>query len=75
MLSTKFVCIVPRIPLSKFLAFDLDFYTEVLDLNYLLEHLSDKPFFRQYKALNQALIGLIEDYSLVSFIPLNVQVS
>lgn len=55
-------------------AFGLDYYTEVLDLGYLLEHLSDEPFFKKYKALNQALIGLVEDYSLVSFIPLSVQV-
>ena len=55
-------------------AFSLDYYTEVLDLGYLLEHLSDDPFFRRYKRLNEALIGLVEDYSLVSFTPLNVQV-
>lgn len=55
-------------------AFGLDYYTEVLDLSYLLEHLSDDPFFRRYKRLNDALIGLVQDYSLVSFIPLNVQV-
>ena len=55
-------------------AFGLDFYTDVLDLGYLLEHLSDDPFFKNYKALNEALVGLIEDYSLVSFTPLSVQV-
>lgn len=56
------------------LAFGLDYYTEVLDLNYMLEHLSDDPFFKKYKALNQALIEVVEGASLVSFIPLNVQV-
>ena len=55
-------------------AFNLDYYTEVLDLEYLLEHLSNDPFFRKYKKLNEALIGVVEDYSLVSFIPLSVQV-
>jgi hypothetical protein len=60
--------------LTSFLAFGLDFYTDVLDLGYLLEHLSDEPFFRNYKALNEALIGLIEGYGLVTFIPLSVQV-
>ena len=45
-----------------------------MDLSYLLEHLSDSPFFRKYKKLNEALIGLVEDYSLVSFLPLSVQV-
>ena len=56
------------------LAFGLDFYTEVLDLNYLLDHLSDHPFFQKYKKLNEALVGLVQDYSLVSFVPLNIQV-
>ena len=59
---------------SVFSAFNLDYYTEVLDLKYLLEHLSDDPFFKKYKKLNEALIGVIEDYSLVSFVPLNIQV-
>ena len=56
-------------------AFNLDYYTEVLDLRYLLEHLSHDPFFQKYKKLNEALIGLVEDYSLVSFVPLDIQVA
>lgn len=60
---------------SYYTAFGLDFYTEVMDLSYLTEHIPDSPFFRKYKKLNESLIGLVEDYSLVSFIPLNVQVS
>ncbi|XP_067666928.1 GPN-loop GTPase 2-like [Haliotis asinina] len=55
------------------LAFNLDFYTEVLDLNYLLDHLQDDPVFQKYKKLNEALIGVIQDYSLVSFVMLNIQ--
>ncbi|MGH0191464.1 UNVERIFIED_CONTAM: hypothetical protein FKN15_064612 [Acipenser sinensis] len=55
------------------LAFNLDYYTEVLDLSYLLEHLASDPFFKKFKRLNEKLVELIEDYSLVSFIPLNVQ--
>ncbi|XP_046354620.1 GPN-loop GTPase 2-like [Haliotis cracherodii] len=55
------------------LAFNLDFYTEVLDLNFLLEHLQDDPVFQKYKKLNEALIGVIQDYSLVSFVMLNIQ--
>ena len=66
-----------RLNLSFFLSlvFGLDFYTEVLDLNFLLEHLSDHPFFHKYKKLNEALVGLVQDYSLVSFVPLNIQVT
>lgn len=52
----------------------MDYYTEVLDLSYLLDHLASDPFFRHYRQLNEKLVQLIEDYSLVSFIPLNIQV-
>lgn len=55
------------------LAFNLDYYTEVLDLSYLLDHLASDPFFSHYRQLNEKLVQLIEDYSLVSFIPLNIQ--
>ncbi|XP_041463558.1 GPN-loop GTPase 2-like [Lytechinus variegatus] len=55
------------------LPFNLDYFTEVLDLGYLLSHLEEDPFLKKFKKLNEALIGLVEDYSLVSFIPLNIQ--
>ena len=55
-------------------AFGLDYYTEVLDLRYLLELMSDEPFFKKYRKLNEALITVVEDYSLVSFLPLTIQV-
>lgn len=54
------------------LAFNIDFYTEVLDLNYLLEQLDEDPFTAKYKKLNKALVSITEGYSLVSFIPLDV---
>ncbi|KAL0124240.1 hypothetical protein PUN28_006233 [Cardiocondyla obscurior] len=57
---------------SDRLAFNMDFYTEVLDLNYLLEQLDESPFTAKYKKLNTALVSIIEDYSLVSFVPLDV---
>lgn len=55
------------------LSFNLDFYTEVLDLQYLLDEFKDNPDFKKYKKLNSALIDIIEEYSLVSFVPLYVQ--
>lgn len=54
------------------LDFNLDFYTDVLDLDYLLQLLDDGPFTKRFKKLNKALVELIQDYSLVSFIPLDV---
>ncbi|OAD46960.1 GPN-loop GTPase 2 [Eufriesea mexicana] len=57
---------------SHCLDFNIDFYTEVLDLKYLLDKLDEDPFTAKYKKLNAAFISLIEDYSLVSFIPLDI---
>lgn len=55
------------------LSFSVDYYTEVLDLSYLLDQLKDDPIFAKYKRLNSALVGIVEDYSLVSFTALSVQ--
>ncbi|CAL8354971.1 unnamed protein product [Arctogadus glacialis] len=55
------------------LAFNLDFYTEVMDLHYLLDHLASDPFFKKFHQLNLKLAEVVEDYGLVSFVPLNVQ--
>ncbi|XP_033750685.1 GPN-loop GTPase 2-like [Pecten maximus] len=55
------------------LSFNLDFYTEVLDLSYLLDQFKEDEQFHKYKKLNAALVDIIEEYSLVSFITLNVQ--
>lgn len=70
------------------LPFNLDFYTEVQDLEYLLPHLdAERPFLAgppaatsqaedgaqdegprsKFHALNEAIIGLVEDFSLVGF--------
>ncbi|KAK2518700.1 Gpn2 [Columba guinea] len=38
------------------LAFNLDYYTEVLDLSYLVDHLASDPFFRNYRRLNEKLV-------------------
>jgi len=34
----------------------------------------EDAFLAKYKKLNEAVVGVIEDYSLVSFIPLHVEV-
>ena len=55
------------------LEFNLDFYTEVQDLSYLENSLcaSLPP---RFTALNMAMISLVEDYSLVGFETLAVEV-
>ena len=59
---------------SSLVAFDIDYYTEVMDLSYLLSLLSDESFFSRYKKLNEAIISIVEDHSLVSFLTLSIQV-
>uniref|UniRef100_A0A6M2DI93 GPN-loop GTPase 2 n=1 Tax=Xenopsylla cheopis TaxID=163159 RepID=A0A6M2DI93_XENCH len=54
------------------LMFNVDFYTDVLDLQQLLSSLEEDMDNSKYTKLNTAMISLIEDYSLVSFHLLNV---
>ena len=35
----------------------------------------DDPIFKKYKKMNAALVEIIQDYSLVSFVALNIKVS
>lgn len=54
------------------LQFNIDFYTDVLDLEFLLDAMSEDPFVKKYKKMNEALTDLIQNYSLVNFIPLHI---
>ncbi|KRT79016.1 hypothetical protein AMK59_8361, partial [Oryctes borbonicus] len=58
---------------QKNLDFNIDFYTDVLDLNYLLQLLDENPFSSKFKKLNASLVSLIEEYSLVWFIPVDIK--
>lgn len=51
----------------------LEFYTEVMDIDYLLEYLDDSPQMKKYWKLNKALAEVITDYALVSFLPMSVE--
>ncbi|VVC33392.1 GPN-loop GTPase,P-loop containing nucleoside triphosphate hydrolase [Cinara cedri] len=55
------------------LLFNLDYYTDVLSLDQLLDSLQNDPFTARYYRLNKAIISMIEGYNIVSFIPLNVK--
>jgi len=37
--------------------------------------LQEDPFFKKYRKLNEAMVGIITDYSLVTFIALHAEVS
>ena len=56
------------------LAFNLDFYTEVLDLSYLCETLEDDKLLKKFKRLNEKICDVVNDFSLLSFFPLNIQI-
>lgn len=55
------------------LAFNLDFYTDVLDLDFLVETLEGDKFLAKFKNLNKKICDVVQDYSLISFLPLNIQ--
>ncbi len=55
-----------------FVDFNLDFYTEVQDLSYLQNALSQTS--PRFESLNMELCSLIEDYGLVGFETLAVEV-
>lgn len=58
------------------LPFNLDFYTEVQDLSYLLPHLeaeNSRLTNSKFRALNEAIISLVEEFGLVSFETLAVE--
>ncbi len=48
------------------LHFGVDFYTEVLDLKYLTQAMTEDPFLAKHKKMNEAITDLIENYGLVS---------
>lgn len=59
------------------LQFGLEFYTDVLDLSYLIPQLTQAanashPLSSKYSRLASAIAELVESYNLVSFVPLDV---
>ncbi|GAA5902065.1 hypothetical protein JCM6882_000181 [Rhodosporidiobolus microsporus] len=55
------------------LPFNLDFYTEVQDLSYLLPLLERDQRTRRFSELNRVICELVEDFGLVSFETLAVE--
>jgi hypothetical protein len=74
-LETPHINVLSKIDLVEAygkLAFNLEYYTEVLDLSYLLDQMADHVAFDKHRALNAALVELVQDFSLVQFHTLNV---
>ncbi|KAK9831234.1 hypothetical protein WJX74_008628 [Apatococcus lobatus] len=55
------------------LAFNLDFYTEVQDLSYLVKSMEGTLFGRRFQKLTKGLCEVVEDFGLLSFTPLMVE--
>jgi hypothetical protein len=57
------------------LPFNLDFYTEVQDLSYLLPHLEQESILQgsKFERLNKAVVELVESFGLVGFETLAVE--
>jgi len=57
------------------LPFKLDYYAGVYDLSHLLRTLQTNrhPMSQKFKQLNALMAGMIEDYGLVNFEPLDIQ--
>lgn len=75
-LEYPFISLLSKIDLVEAqdkLPFDLEFYTELHDLSYLLEQLNQGPFTKKFSSLNAKLCELIEEFGLVSFYPLYVE--
>lgn len=70
--STQPPLIMYKIAYTAYVDFNLDFYTEVQDLSHLSNLLTSAS--PRFAALNMAICSLIEDYSLVGFETLAVEV-
>jgi GPN-loop GTPase len=67
---------IDKLSTYESLLFNLDFYTEVQDLSYLLPHLEAESSFMnssKFKGLNAAIAELVESFGLVGFETLAVE--
>lgn len=56
------------------LDFGLEFYTDVLDLPYLAQHIADDPNLPpRYAKLNAAMADVLDSFSMLNFHPLNIE--
>lgn len=75
-ISTPHLNVLTKVDLAEKygrLPFNLDYYTDVLDLSYIVNSLEEDERMKKYHALNVSIAEVIENYSLVSFHPLDVE--
>lgn len=74
-IETPFVNILSKVDIMEQYGqtdFGLDYYCELPDLTRLADRCSDDPFLAKYKKLTHAIASIIENYSLVTYIPVNI---
>ena len=75
-LETPHVSVLSKIDMLEQygeLAFSLDYYAEVMDLDYIVEHIGNDPKLAKYKKLTSGLCEVIEDFGLVRFVPMSIE--
>ncbi len=75
-ISTPHLNVLTKVDLAEKhgrLPFNLDYYTDVLDLSYIVDCLEEDGRMKKYNSLNVSIANVIENYGLVSFQPLDVQ--
>lgn len=74
-IETPFINVLSKIDLIEQYGktdFRIDYYCELPDLSRLVEMISDDPFLKKYKKLTNSLAEIIENYGLVSYVPLDI---
>lgn len=74
-IETPFVNVLSKIDLIEQFGktdFGIDFYCELPDLQRLVDRISDDPFMVKHKKLTEAIASIIENYALVSYVPVDV---
>lgn len=57
----------------QLIAFNLEYFTDNGDLNFLVDMLAADPRTKKFARLNGALVNLIEDFPFVGYHTLNIQ--
>lgn len=55
------------------LDFNLEFYTNATDLSHIIDIMDEDEKYEKFNRLTKALCQLIEDFNLVSFVPVNIR--
>lgn len=75
-LETPFVNVLSKIDLIENYGktdFGIDFYCELPDLTKLVDQISNDPYLKKYRKLTESFASVIENYGLVSYVPVDIK--